>query len=53
MLILIGVIVTHLVRVLFLMRVMCGTRVMLLSFGTREYSINLGKKLNTKFIPKS
>ena len=25
------------VKVLFLMRVMCGTRVTLLSFGTREY----------------
>ena len=36
-LILIRVMGDHLVKVLILIRVMCGTRVTLLSFGTREY----------------
>ena len=36
-LILIRVMGDHLVKVLILIRVTCGTRVTLLSFGTREY----------------
>ena len=37
--ILIRVMGEHLVKVLIIMRVMCGTRVTLLSFGIREYSV--------------
>ena len=40
-LVLIRVMGDHLVKVLGLMRVMCGTRVTLLSFGTREYMDNI------------
>ena len=40
-LILIRVMGDHLVKVLILIRVMCGTRVTLLSFGTREYYMKL------------
>ena len=43
-LILIRVMGDHLVKVLILIRVMCGTRVTLLSFGTREYMEKLTKR---------
>ena len=42
-------------NVLGLMRVMCGTRVTLLSFGTREYAVLLGlvKTIGSILAPES
>ena len=47
-LILIRVMVEYLVKVLILMRVMCGTRVMLLCFGTREYLLSTQQRKYSK-----